>query len=183
MSTPGPALAGGLDPASAASASRRTRLRDYQAQLLARMQAASGGAGAAPSQLGLEIGARRYLVELAEAGEIVPLAPPTPVPLTQPWYLGLVNVRGNLTGVIDFARYLDGESGEAPAAAPGARLVTIAPALGVNAALLVSRVHGLRQAGAMMAEDGRLRDGEGNEWTPLSLAALVREERFLHIGI
>jgi twitching motility protein PilI len=28
-----------------------------------------------------------------------------------------------------------------------------------------------------------LRDHDGNEWTPLSLAALVREDRFLHIAI
>ena len=52
------------------------------------------------------IGAERYLLDLTQAGEIVPLAPLRAVPLTQPWYLGLANIRGNLVGVIDLARYL-----------------------------------------------------------------------------
>jgi twitching motility protein PilI len=166
------------------SPDRRSRLREYQAQLLERMQAARASAGTRAQQLGVGIGGRRFLLELRDAGEIVPLVPAAPVPLTQAWYLGLANVRGNLVGVIDLARYLGIEV--APGAAPAgaaARLVTFAPTLGFNCALLVARVYGLRQA-ADMAPDGELlRDSEGNEWTALSLAALVREERFLHIGM
>jgi twitching motility protein PilI len=94
--------AGRRDPAA-----RRTRLRLYQEQLLERMQAAKNGAGASVAQLGLAIGGARYLVDLAEVGEIVAPVPVTPVPLTRPWYLGLANVRGSLLGVIDLARYLD----------------------------------------------------------------------------
>ena len=87
-------------------AARRSRLRLYQEQLLEKMQAARTGAGASAGQLGLAIGATRYLVDLLEVGEIVAPAPLTVVPLTQPWYLGLANVRGSLLGVIDLARYL-----------------------------------------------------------------------------
>ncbi|WP_020652010.1 chemotaxis protein CheW [Massilia niastensis] len=161
-------------------ATRRTRLRVYQEQLLERMQAARSGRGARVHQLGLGIGATRYLLDLTEAGEIVAPAPLTPVPLTQPWYLGLANVRGSLLGVIDLARYLGGEG--TPAGGP-ARLVTFAPALGFNCALLVPQVYGLRQANAMERAGDALRDADGNTWTPLSLAALVREERFLQVGI
>jgi twitching motility protein PilI len=164
-----------LDPAG-----RRSRLRDYQAQLLERMQAARSGSGARTQRLGVAAGAGRYLIDLTEAGEIVPLAPVTRVPLTRPWYLGLANVRGNLVGVIDLARYLG--AGET-AAGPDARLVTFAPRLGVNCALLVSRVVGLRHADGMAAAGERLRDQDANEWTPLALTALVRDERFLHIGL
>lgn len=172
-------------PGTAAPAARRTRLRDYQARLLARMQAAQNGAPDAGHQLGVMIGAERYLLELTEAGEIVPLAPLAGVPLTQPWYLGLVNVRGSLLGAIDLARYFDAH---ASAAGPDARLVSLAPRLGVNCALLVTRVYGLRRAAAMTTDEGaspaaRLRDAEGNAWTPLSLAALVREERFLRVAL
>jgi twitching motility protein PilI len=166
--------------ALAPQANRRTRLRDYQAQLLERMQAAQSGAAQAHHQLGVAIGAGRYLLELTEAGEIVPVAALAGVPLTQPWYLGLANVRGSLLGVIDLARYFDGE---ASAAGPDARLVSLAPRLGFNCALLVTRVYGLRRAGAMQTEDLQLRDAEGHVWTPLSLAALVREERFLHVAL
>jgi len=164
-----------------ASSTRRSRLRAYQEQLLEKMQAAKNGTGTSVAQLGLGIGAARYLIDLAEIGEIVAPPPLTAVPLTQPWYLGLANVRGNLLGVIDLAAYLgtpaaSGEPGGAP------RLAVFAPALGVNCALLASQVYGLRQASAMERDGDLLRDPEGNAWTPLSLAALVQEQRFLHVA-
>ena len=160
---------------------RSTRLREYQDQLLERMQAAKSGNGAPIRQLGMQIGATRYLLDLLEAGEIVPPVPLARVPLTQAWYLGLANVRGTLVGVIDLARYL-GAEGPPAGAAPGARLITFAPSLGFNCALLVDRVYGLRQAGSMQREAEALRDADNILWTPLSLAALVREERFLRIA-
>lgn len=167
-------------------AARRTRLREYQEQLLERMQAAKGGGGAPIQQLGMQVGGTRYLLDLLEAGEIVSPVPLARVPLTQPWYLGLANVRGTLVGVIDLARYL-GEDGirppGPPAAGPSARLVTFAPTLGFNCALLAERVYGLRQAAGMRREGEVLRDADGQAWTPLSLAALVREERFLHVAL
>jgi len=170
--------AGRRDPAA-----RRTRLRLYQEQLLERMQAAKNGAGASVAQLGLGIGSLRYLVDLAEVGEIVAPAPVTAVPLTRPWYLGLANVRGSLLGVIDLARYLDDDSRPAaPPAGATPRMVVFAPALGLNCALLASRVYGLRHAGTMERAGDALRDADGTTWMPLSLAALVREERFLHIA-
>jgi twitching motility protein PilI len=162
---------------------RRSRLREYQVQLLERMQAARTTSGARVNQLGVAIGARRYLLDLLDAGEIVPAAPVTPVPLTQPWYLGLANVRGNLVGVIDLARYFGDGAANAPPAGPAVRLVTFSPALGFNCALLAERVYGLRHAAGMTSAGDLLRDADGNEWTPLSLASLVREERFLHIGL
>ncbi|WP_312519342.1 chemotaxis protein CheW [Massilia sp.] len=167
--------------AGGAASTRRSRLRAYQEQLLEKMQAAKNGAGASVAQLGLGIGGARYLVDLAEVGEIVAPPPLTAVPLTQPWYLGLANVRGNLLGVIDLAAYLGAPaaSGE-HAGAP--RLAVFAPMLGFNCALLASQVYGLRQAGAMERDGDLLRDAEGNAWTPLSLAALVQEPRFLHVA-
>lgn len=164
------------------SATRRSRLRVYQEQLLERMQAARTGAGTSVAQLGLGLGGGRYLVDLHEVGEIVAPVPLTAIPLTQPWYLGLANVRGSLLGVIDLARYLGAadEAGQGAASAP--RLVLFAQGLGFNCALLASQVYGLRQAGAMERVGDALRDTDGNTWMPLSLAALVREERFLHIA-
>jgi twitching motility protein PilI len=143
------------------------------------MQAARANSGASVNQLGVLIGGARYLLDLTQAGEIVPLAALTEVPLTQPWYLGLSNIRGNLVGVIDLARYLGlGET----AAGPDSRIVTFAGGLGFNCGLLVSRVYGLRHAGAMTAAGDYLRDPDGNDWTALDLATLVAEERFLHVG-
>ena len=84
------------------------------------MQAARTSSGARAHQLGVEIGGVRYLLDLLEAGEIVPVPALASVPLTQPWYLGLANVRGNLVGVVDLARYL-GQDGAVPPPAPRRR--------------------------------------------------------------
>ncbi len=160
-------------------AGRRTRLRQYQVQLLERMQAARNNAGARINQLGVMIGSERFLLDLTQIGEIVPAPAVTVVPLTQPWYLGLANIRGNLISVIDLGRYqLQGET----TVGSDSRVVTFAGGLGFNCGLLVSRVYGLRHAADMEVTGDRLRDAEAVEWTPLDLAALVRDTRFLHVG-
>jgi len=170
---------------------RRTRLRQYQQQLLERMQAARTSNGARANQLGVEIGGVRYLLDLLEAGEIVPVPALTRVPLTQPWYLGLANIRGNLVGVVDLAAYLEqppvAGSAQGTGSAGAARIITLAPALGVPCGLLATRVIGLRHAADMQpirpSDNTRLRDADGLDWTPLALADLVHEERFLHVGL
>jgi twitching motility protein PilI len=172
-------------------AARRIRLRQYQEELLERMQAARTSTGARTHQLGVEIGGERYLLDLLEAGEIVPVPPLTSVPLAQPWYLGLANIRGSLVGVVDLARFFGAQRGQAeseltPALPTGgavARLVTFAPALGLPCGFLATRVHGLRQAADMRPHEGHLVDADGNAWMPLALAALAQDERFLHVGL
>ncbi|TQK07110.1 chemotaxis protein CheW [Herbaspirillum sp. SJZ107] len=179
----------GIDVASRSAdpAARRTRLRQYQQQLLERVQAARTSSGARANQLGVEIGGVRYLLDLLEAGEIVPVPALTRVPLTQPWYLGLANIRGNLVGVVDLAAYLGQPAAPASAPAGAARIVTLAPALGVPCGLLATRVVGLRDAADMEQvrhpEGDRLIDADGLDWMPLALAELVREERFLQVGL
>jgi twitching motility protein PilI len=180
MSTEPSPNAAGAPLARLDAAGRRTRLRQYQEQLLERMQAARANTGASVNQLGVQIGAQRYLLDLTQAGEIVPVPSLTVVPLTQPWYLGLANIRGNLVGVIDLARYFG--TGDTQAGSE-ARIVTFAGALGFNCGLLVARVHGLRQAEKMQPQGAQLRDADGNDWTPLDLATLVADERFLHVGL
>jgi twitching motility protein PilI len=172
MADPAPAR---LDPAG-----RRNRLRQYQVQLLERMQAARGDAGKRAGELGVLIGEQRFLLDLTQAGEILPYSAVVAVPLTQPWYLGLANLRGSLVGVIDYARYT---GRGATAVGPDSRIVTFAGGLGFNCGLLVSRVVGLRHAGDMELVGERLRDVDAKEWAPLDLAALCKEQRFLHIGL
>jgi twitching motility protein PilI len=177
---------------SSAGPERRSRLRQYQVQLLERMQAAKTGAAESGRELGVRIGGRLCLLDLTQISEIVPLQPVTPVPLAQDWYLGLANIRGNLTGVIDMARY-QGLAGDDGAVAER-RLITFAPGLGFNCALLAERVLGLRKLSDMEADgdapDGaplwrsqHFRDAEGQQWTRVDLAQLVRESRFLQVGL
>ncbi|HJV88123.1 MAG TPA: chemotaxis protein CheW [Noviherbaspirillum sp.] len=186
-----------LDVASGAglkeqdNGTRRTRLREFQARLVERMHAASAGAQASSSQLGVMVGQTRWLLKLQEAGEIVSVGSITKVPLTQDWFLGLTNIRGNLISVIDLAHFrglpptpIDKES----------RIIAFAPSLSFNSGLLVSRVMGLRNVAEMepqarSEEDGapwasqRYLDRESQVWTELDLSLIVQDPHFLHVGL
>lgn len=169
-------------------AGARLRLRDFQSALTARLQAARA-APAAEAALAVRVGALGLLVDLREVGEILDVAPWLPVPRTWPWYLGVANLRGRLCSVIDLACFC----GAAPVAPDkDSRLITFAPGLGCNAALLVSRLAGLRHPGLLQPAGGAppaeaclaapLRDAGGALLHPVSLARLVTAERFLQIG-
>jgi len=170
---------------------RRTRLREFQSQLLQRMQAARSGADAGINKLGVQIGERYWLLDLQEAGEIVSVAAITKVPLTQDWYLGLSNIRGNLTSVIDLACFQG--LGKSPVDRES-RIVAFAPALAFNSALLVTRVMGLRNITEMetqadsdtgtaaWSQQGFI-DRDGRRWTRLDLSLIMQDPRFLHVGI
>lgn len=169
---------------------RRTRLREFQAQLLARMQAARSGAQVQANQLGVMIGQRRCLLNLQQAGEIVSVGTITKVPLTHDWFLGLTNIRGNLISVIDFARF-QGMPGTAPD--KEARIVAFASSLSFNCGLLVSRVLGLRNVSEMQLQDtggqdgapwmiNRFVDREENTWTEIDLSQVIQDQRFLQVG-
>lgn len=170
---------------------RRTRLREFQAQLVERMHAVSSGAESQASQLGVMIGQTRWLLNLQEAGEIVSVGTISKVPLTRDWFLGLTNIRGNLISVIDLAHFrglpptpIDKES----------RIVAFAPALSFNSGLLVSRVMGLRNVADMEPHPGaageetswssrRYIDRESQVWNELNLSLIVQDPQFLHVGL
>ena len=147
-------------------------------------------ARAARSLLAVESGADRWLVDLADVGEVVPLPPLTPVPLARAWFAGLVNLRGTLYGVSDLAAF---HGGSATTRDDNARLLLAAPRHGQQSALLVGRVLGLRglddlealpAAGAGPAWCGDLyRDAKGVSWTRLRLPELLRDRAFLEIGV
>lgn len=191
MTRPTLELASGFALKEPDSGARRTRLREFQAQLVERMQLASSGAQSHASKLGVMIGQSRWLLNLQEAGEIVSVGAITKVPLTQDWFLGLANIRGNLISVIDLARFhglpptpIDKES----------RIVAFAPSLSFNSGLLVSKVMGLRNIGDMEPEVvseasdkpwavQRYIDRESNAWTELDISTIVQDPAFLHVGI
>ena len=125
-----------------ASNSARVSLRDYQLALSQRLQSAQAGARAA-SKLGVRMGGEAWLVDLMEAGEVMPVPSISPVPLAKPWFKGVANVRGNLYSVTDFSAFV----GAQPIAiSDQARLLLIAERFRAGAALLVERSLGLRNA-------------------------------------
>jgi twitching motility protein PilI len=173
---------------------KRTRLREFQAQLVERMQEAQRGGFSKLSQLGILIGQVRYLLDLREAGEIVSVGTLTAVPLTKDWYLGLSNIRGNLTSVVDLSRFHGKGTTQQDTSC---RIVAFAPALLFNGGLLVSQVLGLRNLNEMTVLPqevqfgdrhvawlpNQYQDQDGNVWHELSLSSLIQDQDFLHIGL
>jgi len=168
----------------------RKNLREFQARLSERLrQAASGPAQAA--RLGVQIGDRRLLIELSEAGEIVATDGAVAlVPLTHDWFKGLVNLRGSLYGVSDLARF---EGGGFTPATKETRMVAFAPRLNLNGAILVDRMLGLQNVSTMTEDESTGSSGQpwlgrgwvdeqGKHWTELSLERLAGDERFLAVS-
>jgi twitching motility protein PilI len=177
--------------------SNREALRELQNRLASRMQAARTEAPV-QSWLAVECAGVGLLFPLHEAGEIFALGSVLPVPHTQPWFAGVANLRGGLHAVVDLAQFLGLKPASAATdgAREGARLVTLNPALGVNCALLVDRLAGLRSAEHLSAEPGdspappqrpafagaRWRDGDGRAWQEIELSALAAHEQFLKVA-
>lgn len=170
---------------------RRTRLREFQAQLVERMQAARTSASPYASKLGVQIGQRQCLLNLHEAGEIISVGGITSVPLTQDWFLGLTNVRGSLVSVIDLARFQG--QGVTPVDRES-RIVVFAPSLSFNSGILVSRVLGLRNVSEMRVQEEDAQsaspwaprqyvDRDSQVWTEIDLSQIVQDAQFLHVGL
>ena len=163
-------------------------LRDYQLALSERLQNAAESTRV-PSKLGLQIRGEAWLVDLTEAGEVIPVPAISPVPLTRPWFKGVANVRGNLYSVTDLAALLGGEqvplTGEA-------RLLLLAERFRAGAGLLLERSLGLRNAAELKPEPKDVperwvrthyADPDGKPWKELDVAALVQDEAFLEVAL
>lgn len=173
----------------------REALRDFQRRLADRLQAAPT-LGVQAAWLAVEAAGGRYLIPLAQAGEIFPAVPALTVPHTQPWFLGVVSLRGGLYGVVDLAIWLAGAPQGLPRlrfSSPDAQLITFNPALEVQCALRVDRLLGLRGpehfCGSTPAPEAGaesfgpvLHEASGVSWQALDLHAWSRQARFLRIG-
>lgn len=170
---------------------KRIDLRAYQESIAGRLAAAQDGA-AVPALLGFEAGGALWLVDLPAAGEVLPLPPLAPVPLTRPWFAGLANVHGELESVVDFSLFC---GGPATPREGGARLLRIGAKSGANLALLVARVHGLKRADALFAAAAEpalpaaawrgdcYADTQGQHWTHLELDRLLNDPQFLDAAL
>ena len=172
----------------------REALRELQQRLAERMQAARREQRG-QSWLAVECRGHGLLLPLQQAGEIFPPAALLPVPHTQSWFVGVANLRGGLHGVVDLARFLGlPEVPRADVAREQSRLVALSASLGLNCALLVDRLAGLRSAEQLSVDEGALaagwrpafapgcwRDASGRPWQSLDLAALACDEQFLSI--
>ena len=166
---------------------RRVSLREFQESLAQRL--AESREGERRTLLGLQTPTENWLVDLADTGEVLPVPPVTPVPLTRAWHRGLVNVRGNLHDVVDFSLF---QSGETIASGGSARILLLGSQHGHGIALLFSRATGLRSPDEFTREeasdkrpwvDSVLYDVQGHRWLKLDIENLVRTPSFLEAGV
>lgn len=166
---------------------KQISLREFQQGLAQRLREAQTEAEPT-SRLSIEAGKRGWLLKLDEAGEMLPLPEISSVPLTRPWYLGLANIRGVLSSVVDFGAFMDGDL---TVRTPDCRLLLITERLQSYSGLLISRMLGLKNVQDMELVEGAgdrawigaaYRDKDGRVWNELNMDALVSHDDFLRVG-
>jgi twitching motility protein PilI len=175
----------------------REALRELQTRLASRLQAAREE-GVAVSWLAVKAGGAQYIFPLAQSGEIFPLASVQPVPYVQSWFLGVINLRGGLHGLVDLAGLVADALSVPRIARPErsaseARVITLNAALEVNCALLVDNLAGLRNLASFkgsVAPDANAplffgncyTDLNGDVWQEIDLRSLSQFQGFLNIN-
>lgn len=171
----------------------REAIRRLQSRLAERMQAVRTEQPGV-SWLAVECAGQGLLFALRQAGEIFDVGAVLPVPHTQRWVVGVANLRGGLHAVVDLACFLGLRASPLSGLArEQAQLVMLGAASGVNCALLVDRLEGLRHAADMQRDTPQAGarpsfagpcwcDGAGRTWQEIELAELALQESFLAIA-
>ena len=134
----------------------REALRELQVRLASRLQAARDEGLSVSSWLAVESAGNYYLLPLGHAGEIFPWTVVQHVPYTQKWFMGVANLRGGLTGVVDLAGLL----GDAP----------------------VRTEQALSESSLLAFFGTTYIDSDGKRWQELNLQALSQHTAFLSIS-
>ncbi len=104
--------------------------------------------------IGFRVGSHSLVSGIDEIHELLAVPTLTAVPGTQPWLLGVANVRGNLVPVVDIARFLFGERTQH---SDRSRLLLVRQGSG-SVALLVDEVFGQRTVDEEQREQARAED-------------------------
>lgn len=163
----------------------RAAIRELQSRLAARLQAARTE-GVSVAWLAVRCGNANYLFPLVQSGEIFPLSVVQKVPYCQPWFSGVLNLRGGLYGVVDLAAFITG--GVLPnrneMALGEASVITFHSALDINCGLLVDALAGLRSADSFAHSAGPLAGSPayfGNRYTEPGDSGVVWQEINLQV--
>lgn len=173
--------------------SAKLDLRSFQQELASRL-ATKTAAQVESSRLGLSCGGDRWLMRLADAGEVVTMPDVIPVPLTKPWYMGIANIRGNLYSVVDLAGFLGRETVVPHGTSGQSRLILFGHrAADMNVGVVVQGVLGLRNVADLTPIPSlpdspewyaqRWADPDGGAWQEFDLARLAADETFLRVSL
>ncbi len=172
-------------------------LRELQSRLAERLKLVRE---TAPTRnwLAVEASGHGFLLPLDQAGEIFSLVALQPVPHSEPWFLGVGNLRGQLHGVVDLAAFIGlprrVQIGPEGVSRDAGRLVAFNAGLNLNTALLIDRLAGLRRPSELTQApeagtgprphfvSAELKDAQGRSWFELDLAALASDEAFLKVA-
>ncbi len=173
---------------------KKQALLELQNRLAGRLQSAQTQA-VSMAWLAVLVGESPCLLPLSHSGEIFSLPVMARVPYTQPWFSGVVNLRGGLYGVVDLAAFMGKVSARSQSeqAWAQARLVTLNVDSGVNCALIVDKLLGLRRQDALKAAEPppegspaylghRFLDSDGQQWQEIDLQSLSQMPTFSGIG-
>lgn len=167
---------------------KKISLREFQQGLTARLKNVADAAPVA-SKLGVLAGEKRWLVDLADVSEAIPVPTIAHVALARPWFIGVVNVRGNLYGAVDFSVFLGGDMTPVNMEA---RLLLAHAKFQVNSGLVVSHVLGLRNLEQFQPRQKESElpwvsaeyvDTDGNVWKELDMRELLAYPDFLQAGM
>lgn len=137
--------------------------------------------------VGFGIAGRRFVAGFDEVVEVIRMPVITHVPGTQPWMLGVANVRGTLLPVVDLKQFLEGER---TVVYEGQRVMVVRQG-GGNVAVLIDQLYGQRtfndshKTDVQPDSDSRYgyfikqvyRVGD-NDWAVFSMAMLTRTPEF-----
>lgn len=165
----------------------RTTLRDYQTNILARLEnAKKAGAEPPAGYLGVVIGSKNVLINLQEISETLPMMDIQRVPMVKPWFLGVANVRGVLYAINDLGQMLENVF---TTISSNSRLVMVSESVTSNVAFVVDKMIGLRKLDEMQARKEAVdesvclktqsyQDTENQVWHMLDCDKLVRSKEF-----
>jgi twitching motility protein PilI len=168
----------------------KLNLQAYQQDILARLKELTESTGAvSSSKLGVIINGEHWLISLEDVSEVIPIPDITHVPQTQPWFMGMANVRGNLYGLTDLASFL----GLPPTKiSVNSRILLVHQKFEMNAGLLVERLVGLRSTEDMEKQDEageqpnwyahQFKDANHQIWQEMNLGALMTQQSFMLVA-
>jgi twitching motility protein PilI len=171
-------------------AKKKINLHEYQQDILSKLKISTEkGQAESTSRLAVKVGEQDYLLSLADVSEVLPVPEILKIPLTQAWFLGMANVRGNLYALTDFAHFI----GLSPSVlSTQSRILLINDKFGINAALLVDRLVGLRSLSEMQLQKksgqeafwvlNKFTDNTNIQWSELDLGEFIHQPSFMQVA-